>query len=106
MRWFDGLEKNSIHSYHELIRAFEARFVTCSRTPKPIYSLLTMSMKEGETLRAYSNCYWELYYEIGGDNGGIMTSNFKVVLPIDSELRASLASNHGYAQVDGMGRRI
>ena len=57
MRWFDGLEKESIQGYDELIKAFGTRFVTCSRTPKPFDSLLTMSMKEGETLRTYSDCY-------------------------------------------------
>ena len=65
--------------------------MTCSRTPKPFASLLSLAMKEGETLRAYSDRYWELYNEIGGDNGGIATSTFKVGLPIDSNLRASLA---------------
>ena len=50
-----------------------------------------MSMKEGKILRTYSNWYWELYNEIGGDNGGIAASTFKVGLPIDSELRALLA---------------
>ncbi|XP_075655024.1 uncharacterized protein LOC142625219 [Castanea sativa] len=82
MRWFDGLEKWSIQGYDELIRAFEAQFVTCSR-------ILTMSMKEEETFRAYSDRYWELYNEIRGDNGGISTSTFKVWLPIDFNLRAS-----------------
>ena len=48
MRWFDGLEKDSIRGYDELIRVSRARFITCSRTPKPF---LTMSMKESETLR-------------------------------------------------------
>lgn len=88
MRWFDGLEKESIQGYDELIKAFGTRFVTCSRTPKPFDSLLTMSMKEGETLRTYSDCYWELYNEIRGDNGGIAAITFKVGLPIDFDLRA------------------
>lgn len=91
MRWYDGLEKGSIREYDELIRAFEAWFVTCSRTLKPFDSLLTMSMKEGETLKAYSDHYWELYNKIRGDNGGITASTFKVGLPIDFDLRASLA---------------
>ena len=90
MRWYNGLEKWSIRGYDELIKAFKARFVTCSRTSKPFDSLLTMSMKEGETLRTYSNCYWELYNEIGGDNRGIVASIFKVRFFIDSDLRASL----------------
>ena len=58
MRWFDGLEKDSIHGYDELIRAFRAVFVICSRILKPFNYLLTMSMKKGETLRVYSNRYW------------------------------------------------
>ena len=91
MKWFDGLEKGVIRGYDELIKAFGARFVTCSRTPKPFTSLLSLAMKEGETLKAYSNHYWELYNEIGGDNGGIVASTFKVGLLIDSNLRASLA---------------
>lgn len=49
-----------------------------------------MSMKEGETLRAYSNRYWELYNEIGGNNGGVAASTFKVGIPINFKLRTSL----------------
>ena len=48
-------------------------------------------MKEGETLRAYSDRYCDLYNQIEGDNGGIAASTFKVGLPIDSNLRALLA---------------
>lgn len=51
MRWFDGLEEGSIRLYEELTKTFSARFVTCSRVPKPIDSLLNM------TMRAYSNRY-------------------------------------------------
>lgn len=91
MRWFNGLEKGAIWDYDELIKAFGARFVMCSRTPKPFASLLSLAMKEGETFRAYSNWYWELYNEIGGDNKGIAASTFKVSLPIDFDLRALLA---------------
>ena len=65
IRWFDGLDKKSIHGYDELIRTFGARFVTCSRVSKPFDSLITMSMKEDETLKAYYNRYWELYNKIG-----------------------------------------
>ena len=91
IRWFNGLEKWDIWGYDKLIRAFRARFVTCSRTPEPYASLLSLALKEGETLRAYSDHYWELYNEIVGDNVGIAASTFKVRLPIDSNLRALLA---------------
>lgn len=87
MKWFYSLEKSSNQSYDELIWAFVAQFVTYSRVPKPFDSLITMSMKEEKTLKAYSNRYWELYNEIGGDNEGIVANTFKVRLPIDSELR-------------------
>ena len=57
MRWFDGLKEGSIRSFQELTRAFRARFVTCSRIPRPLDSLLSMAMREGETLKTYSNRY-------------------------------------------------
>ena len=57
MRWFNGLRANSIDSFKKLTRAFSAHFITCSRVPRPLGSLLSMSMWEGETLKAYSNRY-------------------------------------------------
>ena len=57
IRWFDGLEDVSIRSYEELTRAIGARFVTCSRIPRHLDSLLSMAMREGETLKAYSDRY-------------------------------------------------
>ena len=50
MRWFNGLRANSINSFRELTQAFDSHFVTCSRVPKPLDSLLSLSMQEGETL--------------------------------------------------------
>ena len=48
---------NSIDSFKKLTRAFGARFITCNRVPQPLGSLLSMSMREGETLKAYSDRY-------------------------------------------------
>lgn len=48
------------------IKGILARFVMCSRTSKPFASLLSLAMKEGKTLKAYSDRYWELYNEIEG----------------------------------------
>lgn len=53
IRWFDELEESLICSYEELARAFEARFATCSMVPKPLDSLLSMVIREGETLKTY-----------------------------------------------------
>ena len=57
MKWFDGLGVDSISSFKELTQAFDSRFITCSRVPRPLDSLLSMSMRKGETVKAYSNRY-------------------------------------------------
>lgn len=57
IRWFDSLEEGSIHSFEELTRSFRARFVMCSHVPRPLDSLLSMLMREGETLKNYSDRY-------------------------------------------------
>lgn len=44
MRWFDGLKAESIGSFQELTRALGSRFITCSRVPWPLGSLLSLSM--------------------------------------------------------------
>ena len=57
MRWFNGLKANSIDSFKKLTQSFGAHFITCSRVPLPLGSLLSMFMREGETLKAYSDRY-------------------------------------------------
>lgn len=57
MRRFNGLRKGSIRSFSELIQSFKEQLVTSSKVPQPIRSLLSMWMKSGEILRAYTNRY-------------------------------------------------
>ena len=57
MRWFDGLGVGSIESFKELTRVFGSRFIMCSKVPQPLNSLLSMSMRERETLKTYSDRY-------------------------------------------------
>ena len=57
MKWFNGLKTNSIDSYKQLTQAFSSHFITNSKVPWPLSSLLSLSMREGETLKAYSNRY-------------------------------------------------
>ena len=47
-------------------------------------------MQEGETLKAYSNRYWEMYNEIEGNYDDIAISTFKSDLPNEYGLRKSL----------------
>ncbi|XP_075675059.1 uncharacterized protein LOC142644301 [Castanea sativa] len=98
MRWFDALEEGSLGSleegplgsFEELTRAFRARFIMCSRVPKPLDSLLSMAMREGETLKTYSDRYWETYNEIDDDIEDVAMRTFKVGLPTKHGLRKSL----------------
>ena len=90
MRWFNSLRANSIESFKKLTRAFSARFITCSRVHRPLGSLLSMSMQEGETLKAYSDRYWEMFNEIKGEHDDVAISTFKAGLPGEHDLRKSL----------------
>ena len=49
-----------------------------------------MVMREGETLKNYSNRYWEIFNEIDGDFEDVAIRTFKVDLPTEHKLRKSL----------------
>ncbi|XP_075655154.1 uncharacterized protein LOC142625362 [Castanea sativa] len=90
MRWFDGLRGDSINSFKELTRAFGSRFVTCSKVPRPLDSLLSMTMREEETLKTYSNRYWEIFNKIDRNFNDMAIRTFKIGLPAKHGLRKSL----------------
>ena len=90
MRWFDGLRVGSINSFKGLTQAFGSHFITCNRVPRPLDSLLSLSMRKGETLKTYSDRYWEMFNEIDGDFDDVAISTFKVGLSIEHCLRKSL----------------
>ena len=92
MRWFNGLKAISINSFKELIQSFDSRFVTCSRVPRPLDSLLSLSMREGEILKAYLDRYWGMYNEINGDFQDVAINTFKASLLNEHGLRKSLTS--------------
>ena len=90
MRWFDGLRTNSISSLKKITQSFCSRFITCSRVPQPLDSLLSMLIREGESVKAYSERYWEMFNEIDGDFDEVAVKTFKVGLPSEHGLRKSL----------------
>nr|XP_023876773.1 uncharacterized protein LOC111989215 [Quercus suber] len=90
MRWFDSLRAGSIDSFKELTQAFGSRFITCSRVPWPLASLLSLSMREGETLKTYSDRYREMFNKIDGDFDDIAINTFKLGLPAEHGLKKSL----------------
>ena len=49
-----------------------------------------MSIREGETLKTYSDRYWETYNEVDGNFEDVAMRTFKVGLPTEHELRKSL----------------
>nr|XP_023912866.1 uncharacterized protein LOC112024468 [Quercus suber] len=90
MRWFNGLKADTIDSFEKLTQAFGARFITCRRVVQPLGSLLSMSMREGETLKAYSDRYWEMSNEVDGAHDDVAINTFKEGLPTGHGLRKSL----------------
>ena len=90
MRWFNDLKTNSIDSYKQLIQAFGSCFITNTRVPRPLSLLLSLFMHEGETLKAYSDRYWEMYNEMDVNFDDIAISTFKSGLPTEHDLRKSL----------------
>ncbi|XP_065636198.1 uncharacterized protein LOC136070320 [Quercus suber] len=90
MRWFNSLRAGSVDSFKELTQVFGSQFVTCRRVPRPLASLLSLSMREGETLKTYSNRYSEMFNEMDGDFDDVAISTFKLGLPIEHGLRKSL----------------
>ena len=47
-------------------------------------------MQEGESLKTYSERYWQMFNEIDGDIDELAISSFKLGLPADHGLRKSL----------------
>ena len=89
-RWFNSLKANSVDSYRQLTQAFGSRFVTNSKAPRPLSALLSLSMCDGETLKAYSGKYWEMYNEMDGNFDIVAINTFKNSLPAEYGLRKFL----------------
>ena len=49
----------------------------CSRVPRPLNFLLSMSIRERETLKMYSDRYWEMFNKIDGDFDDMAIRTFK-----------------------------
>ena len=53
-------------------------------------SLLSMAMREGETLKTYLDRYWEMFNEIYENFDDVAIRTFKVGLLAEHDLRKSL----------------
>ncbi|KAM7502432.1 hypothetical protein LguiB_001336 [Lonicera macranthoides] len=83
LRWFDKLPPAKIDSFRELAEQFAARFITNSRMIKGPEALTQLRKKSGETLREYSQRYFELYQETEDCDPRFALSTFKFGLPYD-----------------------
>ena len=97
MRWFNSLKTDSIDSYKQLTQVFFSRFITNSKVPRPLSMLLSLSMHEGETLKVYSDRYWEMYNEMDKNHDDVAISTFKSSLPPEHGLRKSLTGKPSLA---------
>ena len=104
LRWFDRLEHGSIHSWKELSEAFTNRFITNSRKPKEVDSLMALTMKLGESLKSYSTRYWETYNEINSCGEDIAVRQFRFSLSVGSKLRQSLTKKPPPTMTDLMSK--
>uniref|UniRef100_A0A2N9I6X9 Integrase catalytic domain-containing protein n=1 Tax=Fagus sylvatica TaxID=28930 RepID=A0A2N9I6X9_FAGSY len=104
LRWFNRLPHSSIFSWNELAEAFVSRFITNSRKPKEFASLMSMRMKDSESLKNYSARYWEVYNEVDGGTEDMAMKTFKEGLHPESELRHSLSKRSARNMRDLMSR--
>ena len=64
--------------------------MTCNKVPQLLDFLFSMKMREGKTLKTYSNRYWKMFNEIDEDFDDVAIRTFKVGLPAEHDLRKSL----------------
>ena len=62
--------------------------------PQSLNSLLSMSMREGESVKAYAKRYWEMFNEIDCDFDEVAIRTFKVGLPPEHGLKKFLTGKH------------
>ena len=60
-----------------MAKAFVSRFITNNRRPREVDSLLSISMKDFESLKNYTPRFWELYNEVDGCSEEIAVKTFK-----------------------------
>ena len=90
MRWFNVLKADSVDLYRQLTQTFDSHFVTNSKAPQPLNALLSLSMRDEETLKTYSGRYWEMYNEMDGNFDEVTINTFKSSLPTEHGLRKYL----------------
>lgn len=87
LRWFNQLKQGTIRSWSQMAEAFVARFITNSRRPKGMDSLITMKLGKSESIKDYATRFWETYNDIDGYGEEMAVQIFKLGLPPSTGLR-------------------
>ena len=61
--------------------------------------LLSLSIRDGETLKAYSGRYWEMYNEMDGNFNGVAINTLKSSLPVATSVRQLMDQIDKYKRV-------
>ena len=64
--------------------------IPCTQPKLLADSLLSMTPREGETLKMYSDRYWKMFNEMDGDFDDVAIRTFKAGLPAKHGLRKFL----------------
>ena len=90
LRWFNQIDRGTIGSWDQMTEAFVGRFITNSRRPKGMDTLMTMKLGDNESIKDYSARFWETYNDIDGCGEDVAVRTFKLGLPPSTGLRQSL----------------
>ncbi|XP_058198402.1 uncharacterized protein LOC131313926 [Rhododendron vialii] len=93
MLWYNQLKPKSITCFNELELEFTKRFVTSNVKPKTLSMLVNMKRAAGETLRLYTERYWEVYNLIPDCDQGFVAESFMNGLDPSSAMFRDLSRN-------------
>ncbi|XP_058211604.1 uncharacterized protein LOC131323779 [Rhododendron vialii] len=93
MLWYHQLKPKSITCFNELELEFSKRFVISNIQPKTLSMLVNMRRTEGETLRLYTERYWEVYNLIPDCDQGVAAELFMNGLDPASAMFRDLSRN-------------
>lgn len=93
MLWYNQLKPKSIKCFNELEFEFTKRFVTSNVQPKTLLMLVNMRRTADETLRLYTERYWEVYNLIPDCDQSVAAESFMNGLDPTSAMFRDLSRN-------------
>ncbi len=96
------LDQGTVGFWSQMAEAFVGRFITNSRRPKGMDTLMMMKLGDNESIKDYSARFWETYNDIDGCGEDMAVRTFKLGLPPSTGLRQSLTKRppHQSEEID------